>query len=158
MTQNVSSTYPFQILGGKLGCKCQTLKHFHINIGYTEKTKCALLTPKWVSNWCLQFWHDYTYAKSCVCVNNNTCGCQNRGCQVTVVQCYLVWMLERKCVKLHADHDPTCSPWTLEPCSLKSHEIHKQTIFSPMNRLYWIQNIKRHNDLRSKWQKLFTKR
>ena len=29
----------------------------------TEKKKCAILAQKCVSNWCLQFWHTYTYVK-----------------------------------------------------------------------------------------------
>ena len=102
-------------------------------LAHTDKTKHAGQSLKWVSNWCLQFWHCYTYAKLFVCQQEHKCMPKLRvlnHCSAIKHECWKI-----KCVKLHSDHDPMC--W---PCSMKSHEIHKKTVFSPMNRLYWIQN------------------
>ena len=68
---------------------------------------------------------------------------------ITVV----LWVLGKKVCQT------SCWPWPfmltldLESCSLKSQEIHKQTVFSPMNIILLDSKHRRHKDLRGKWHK-----
>ena len=116
----------------------------------TEKMKRASVTPKWVSNWCLQFWHAYTYAKSCVSRRTHV-DAKNRGCWTSVL------LFNRSAGKKVCQ--ASCWPWifmlTLDPWILFleiTWDSQANSIFSNEQSLLDSKH-QRHNDRKSKWHK-----